>query len=76
MHRPSKATLTLTLIDEPFDRLLAGVIRQALADATSGPDEERQAAQTYLAQLGLLDDAGDVVSLERAEAALLWVCAG
>ena len=52
---------------EPHDRLLAAVVRQAIADLRSGPTAERQASYEYLAQLGLVDDAGEVVRAAVAD---------
>jgi hypothetical protein len=61
---------------EPHDRLLAAVVRQAIRDYETGPWEQRREAKAYLAQLGLLDDAGDVVRLEVADVTQVWVGVG
>jgi hypothetical protein len=57
---------------EPRDQLLAAVVRQAIRDLQSGPKSEREASQEYLAQLGLLDEAGEVVRAAVADVGLVW----
>ena len=57
---------------DPHDRVLAAVVRQAIADLRTGPKAEREACQEYLAQLGLLDDAGEVVRAVVADVSLVW----
>jgi hypothetical protein len=57
---------------EPHDRVLAAVVRQAIRDLRSGPKDERQASREYLAQLGLLDDTGEVVRAAVADVTLVW----
>jgi hypothetical protein len=57
---------------DPHDRLLAAIVRQAIADLHTGPTSEQEEARQYLAQLGLLDDAGEVVRAEVADVTLVW----
>ncbi len=65
-NQPSTAAL------EPADRLLAAVVRQAIRDLHRGPRDEREASRDYLAQLGLLDAAGEVVRAAVADVTILW----
>lgn len=58
---------------DPHDRLLAAVVKQAIADVRSGPPCEREAARQYLASIGLVDDDGDVVAAVVADVTCLWV---
>lgn len=57
---------------EPHDRLLAAIVRQAIADLKHGTCCEREEARQYLASIGLLDDAGDVVQAAVADVTLVW----
>jgi hypothetical protein len=51
---------------DPYDRLLAAIIRQAMTDYKHHT-EEYDEARAFLLDMGLLDDAGDVCTV-----ALLW----
>lgn len=62
----------MTVDLEPADRLLAAIVRQAIRDLHTGPQCERQASQEYLAQMGLVDEAGEVVRAAVADVTLVW----
>ena len=51
---------------DPHDRVLAAVVRQAIADYHQHTRSEYEAAQSFLGQLGLLGDAGEVRATEDA----------
>jgi hypothetical protein len=48
------------------------VVRQAIRDLHTGPTAEREVSACFLAQMGLLDDTGEVVRAAVADVSMVW----